>query len=41
MVRRDSESEPFDSSRNREDNVYEGYKNSLIYLRRYFNKFRH
>ena len=35
MVRRDSMPEPFDTSRNREDYVYEGYKNSLMYLRRY------
>ncbi len=34
MIRRDSEPEPFDSSRPREDYVYEGYKNSLMYLRR-------
>ena len=34
MVRRDSNSEPFDPSKNREDYVYEGHKNSLMYLRR-------
>ena len=34
MVRRDSPPEPFDTSRSREDYVYEGYKNSLMYLRR-------
>ena len=35
MVRRDSLPEVFDPSRHREDNVYEGYKNSLMYLRRF------
>ena len=35
MVRRDSENEPFNPSRHREDHVYQGYKNSLMYLRRY------
>ena len=42
MVRRDSENEPFNPSRHREDHVYQGYKNSLMYLRRYniaFQKF--
>ena len=34
MVRRDSEHEPFNPSRYREDHVYQGYKNSLMYLRR-------
>ena len=34
MVRRDSVAEKFDLDRNREDYVYEGYKNSLMYLRR-------
>ena len=34
MVRRDSNNEPFDPSKHREDYVYEGHKNSLMYLRR-------
>ena len=34
MVRKDSAPERFDLDRNREDYVYEGYKNSLMYLRR-------
>ena len=34
MARRDSPPEPFNAARHREDYVYEGYKNSLMYLRR-------
>jgi hypothetical protein len=39
MVRRDSEPELFDLSRAREDFVYEGYKNSLMYLRRFYAEY--
>lgn len=39
MIRRDSPPEPFDPSRSREDYVYEGYKNSLMYLRRYYAEY--
>ena len=38
-VRRDSKSEPFDLARNREDYVYQGYKNSLMYLRRFYAEY--
>ena len=39
MVRRDSSHEPFDPSRAREDYVYQGYKNSLMYLRRVYAEY--
>ena len=39
MIRRDSEPEPFDLSRNREDYVYKGYKNSLMFLRRFYAEY--
>ena len=35
MVRRDKLPKSFDPSRSREDFVYEGFDNSLMYLRRY------
>ena len=34
MIQKDSEHEPFDDSQHREEYLYEGYKNSLMYLRR-------
>ena len=39
MVRKDGQAEPFDLSKNREDYVYQGYKNSLMYLRRYYAEY--
>ena len=39
MVRRDSQAEPFALSRNREDYVYQGYKNSLMHLRRFYAEY--
>ena len=34
MVRRDSSPKEFDPSRAREDRVYEGWENALMYMRR-------
>ena len=39
MIRRDKSAEPFNPSRAREDNVYQGYKNALMYLRRYYAEY--
>ena len=39
MKRRDSEPDRFDPSRAREDYVYQGYKNSLMYLRRFYAEY--
>ena len=39
MIRQDSKPDSFDQSRAREDYVYQGYKNSLMYLRRYYAEY--
>ena len=39
MIRRDKSAEPFNPSRAREDYVYQGYKNALMYLRRYYAEY--
>ena len=39
MIRRDRTAEPFNPSRAREDYVYQGYKNALMYLRRYYAEY--
>lgn len=39
MVRKERPPKPFDNSRAREDYVYEGYENSLIYNRRFYAEY--
>merc|ERR1719464_2720062 len=39
MIRQDSKPDSFDESRAREDYVFQGYKNSLMYLRRYYAEY--
>ena len=39
MLRRDSNPDRFDPSRAREDYVYQGYKNSIMYLRRFYAEY--